>query len=252
MGDIMKTYVNNDNFIAGMTVKSNTKEENNTALHVCLSMDDVRKNREHLANTLGYSLNDFVCANQTHSANFHKVTAADKGKGAFSNDTAIANTDALYTYDRGIVLTAFTADCVPVILYNEQTGLSAVIHSGWQGTIKEITPKLLQQLIAEGNNPHDIYIVIGMAISQEKFEVDEDVFTKFEALGYADEFIYFNNATNKYHINNQLTVKKQCELAGIFTENITIDTSCTYEAPNGFSYRQDKQCGRHMTFIVRK
>lgn len=248
----MKTYVNNENFIAGITLKSNTHEENNMALHVCLSMEEVRKNREHLAISLGYTLDDFVCAKQTHSANFYKVTSADKGKGAYSYDTAIAHTDALYTYEKGIVLTTFTADCVPVVLYNEQTGLSAVIHSGWQGTIKEITPKLLQQLFAEGNNPHDIQVVIGMAISQEKFEVDEDVFMKFKALGYADAFIYFNTTTSKYHINNQLTVKKQCELAGIPSEHITIDTTCTYQAPNGFSYRQDKQCGRHLTFIVRK
>lgn len=252
MGDVVKTYVNNESFIAGITVKANNKEENNTALHVCLSADDVRTNRQHLAEALGYSLDDFVCAKQTHSANFYKVTQGDKGKGAYSYETAIEDTDALYTYEKGIVLTSFTADCVPVILYNEQTGLCAVIHSGWQGTIKEITPKLLQHLRNEGNNPHDIQIVIGMAISQEKFEVDEDVYLKYKALGYADEFISFNQTTNKYHIDNQLTVKKQCELAGISSEHITIDTTCTFQAQNGFSYRQDKQCGRHLAFIVRK
>ncbi|MEO4052348.1 peptidoglycan editing factor PgeF [Solibacillus sp. CAU 1738] len=248
----MKTYINNENFLAGITVKENTNEENNTALHICQSIDVVQKNRQELAAQIGYTLDDFVCTQQTHSANFYKVTAADKGKGAYSLDTAIEDTDALYTYEKGIVLTSFTADCVPVILTNAKTGLIGVVHSGWQGSVKEITLKLLQHVILEGNNPRDLHITIGMALSQDKFEVDEDVYLKFKALGYADQFMYYNESTNKYHIDNQLTVKKQCELAGIPTEQITVDSTCTFNAINGFSYRQDKQCGRHLTFVVRK
>ena len=64
--------------------------------------------------------------------------------------------------------------------------------------------------------------------------------------------MYFNDQTNKYHIDNQLTVKKQLELSGIPVEQITIDQTCTFQDPNGFSYREDKQCGRHLSFIVRK
>ena len=68
----------------------------------------------------------------------------------------------------------------------------------------------------------------------------------------ADDFIGFNDQTHKYHIDNQLTVKKQCELAGIPAEQIVIDRTCTYNSPDGFSYRQDKQSGRHLCYILRK
>ena len=64
--------------------------------------------------------------------------------------------------------------------------------------------------------------------------------------------MYVNEETHKYHIDNQLTVKKQCELAGIPTDQITIDPTCTYVSPIGFSYREDKKSGRHMSFIMRK
>ncbi len=46
--------------------------------------------------------------------------------------------------------------------------------------------------------------------------------------------------------------KKQCELAGIPSKQIDIDATCTYLSPNGFSYREDKQAGRHLSFIMRK
>ncbi|MDN7242731.1 peptidoglycan editing factor PgeF [Planococcus sp. N028] len=252
----MKTnmYINNEKILAGMTMKDETAPElNNMALHVCEDREAVLGNRKKLAAALGYKLEDFVCANQTHSANFHKVTRADKGLGAEQVETAIVETDALYTYEPNVLLTSFSADCVPVIFHHKETGLIGAVHSGWQGTVKEITLKLFEHLKQEERcNPAEFHVQIGAALSQEKFEVDEDVYLKFKALGYADEFIYFNEETKKYHIDNQLAVKKQCELAGIPSGQIAVDRTCTFVSPDGFSYRQDRKSGRHMSFIVKK
>lgn len=250
----VKFYVNNKKLIAGTTFKDAKElEQNNMALHICESESNVLQNRKKLAQVLNCDLQNFVCANQTHSNNFHKVTREDKGKGALTQQTAIPNTDALYTYEPDIVLCTFTADCVPVIFYNEVKGLIGVIHSGWQGTVKEITLKLFKHLQKQEQcDPKDFTVFIGTALSQEKFEVDEDVYLKFKNLGYADEFIYYKEETKKYHIDNQLTVKKQCELAGIPAANIQIDTTCTFLNPEGFSYREDKKAGRHVSFIMKK
>lgn len=249
-----KVYVNNEKFIIGTTLKDEMElESNNMALHVCHNQEHILENRKKLSNTLSCKLEDFVCANQTHSANFYKVTSADRGRGATRLETAVADTDALYTYEPNVVLSSFTADCVPVMFYNEVTGVIGVVHSGWQGTIKEITLKLFKYLIEEeNNNPEDIFVQIGTSLSQEKFEVDEDVYQKFKSLGYADEFIYFNEQTKKYHIDNQKTVKRQCELVGIPSGQILIDSTCTFINPDGFSYRQDKQSGRHLSFIMKR
>lgn len=250
----VKFYVNNEKFIAGTTFKDELElEQNNMALHICENEENVLENRKKLAKFLQCDLHDFVCANQTHSDNFYKVTAQDKGKGAESKNNAIPNTDALYTFESDILLCTFTADCVPVIFYNEQKGMVGVIHSGWQGTVKEITLKLFQHLQREERcDPKDFTVFIGTALSQEKFEVDEDVYIQFKNLGYAEDFMYFNEKTRKYHIDNQLTVKKQCELAGVPSENIQIDSTCTFQNPEGFSYREDKKAGRHVSFIMKK
>ena len=250
----LKIYLDNDQFIAGTTLKdTDNPEQNNMALHVCEDPLNIIENRQKLAASLNCGINDFVCANQTHSANVHQVTVTDKGRGAQNTGDAIADTDALYTFEPNTLLCTFTADCVPVIFYNEAKGLSGVIHSGWQGTVKEITRKVFQQILEKKqSDPKDIQVILGPALSQEKFEVDADVYDKFIALGYADDFMYFNEKTNKYHIDNQLTVKKQCELAGIPSENIMIDKTCTFKIEEGFSYRQDKKTGRHLSFIIRK
>lgn len=106
------TYVNNENIIAGMTNKDATAPEfNNIALHACVDSSLILENRKMLADHLNCSLEDFVCPSQTHSANFHKVTLAHKGSGATGVNTAILNTDALYTFEPNLVLCSFTADC---------------------------------------------------------------------------------------------------------------------------------------------
>lgn len=227
-------------------------ENGNMALHTGADAKGTLENRRKLTALLGCGVEDFVCSYQTHSANFHKVTAADRGRGSVAMDDAIPDTDALYTFEPGLLLCCFTADCVPLIFYSESAGLVGVIHSGWGGTVREITPKVLEHLKnTEGINISDIIVFIGPAISQENFEVDEDVYEQFATLGYVNEFICYNKLTHKYHIDNQLVVRKQCELYGILPENISVDRTCTYSSPEGFSWRRDKNSGRHMSFIMR-
>jgi YfiH family protein len=247
-------YSTPGNFIAGITMKDPSEpEENNMALHACDNQENVIENRRKLAAFLNCGLNDFVCAHQTHSSNFRKVTRADRGLGSDAMDTAICETDALYTFEPDLLLCCFTADCVPLILYDEAAGLTGVIHSGWGGTVREIAPKVLHHLTqAEHCDPKNMRILIGPAIGREKFEVDSDVSDQFRALGYADEFISFNQRTGKYHIDNQLVVKRQCELRGVPSEQIFVERVCTYTNTDCFSHRRDKSCGRHLSFVMRK
>lgn len=247
-------YENKGGIITGMTLKDDSEAESgNMALHNCISTDNIIKNRQKLAEILGCDLGSFVCPGQNHTDNFYQASSADKGKGSYEYASAIPDTDALFTFEPGILLCCYTADCVPVLFHNKAAGLTGVIHSGWQGTVKEITLKVFKHLIDNlGLNPQDFKVYIAKAISQEKFEVDEDVYSQFKALGYADPFIFYKDSTGKYHIDNQQTVKKQCEIAGIPSHLISVDKTCTYTDPDCFSFRQDPKCGRHMSFIIRR
>jgi YfiH family protein len=240
--------------LVGITLADPAEPEaGNMALHVCENTGNIIKNRRKLAVFLNCGPDSFVCSQQTHSANFYKVTSADRRRGSITTDDAIPETDALYTFEADIMLCCFTADCVPLILYDEKSGLIGTIHSGWEGTVKEITPKVLKHLIDEEHcSAADIKIILGPALSSMNFEVDRDVSERFEALGYATEFITYDEHSAKYHIDNRLTVKRQCELAGILSENILTDEIDTFTNPDCFSYRRDKSCGRHLSFIMKR
>lgn len=250
----IKYYLDNKHFLAGITLKDHRAlEANNLALHSCQNQEHVLYNREQLAYYLEQSLEQFVFASQTHSANIHKVTSQEAGKGTKTLDTAIPNTDALYTFEPNLVLTTMSADCVPILFYHAKAGVIGAIHSGWQGTVKEIVPKTFQHLIEKENcNPKDFYVFLGPSISQAKFEVDADVYQQFDALGYTSPHILYNQETGKYHIDNQRVIQTQCEKMGIPSPHIRIDPMCTYQHIDGFSYRENKQAGRHVSFIMRK
>lgn len=255
----IKFYQNNTHtksgFTAGITLKDKTEPENgNIALHICDSQDAVLQNRQGLAQDLGIGLDDFACPTQTHSDNFYQVTPADRGRGAKDLATAILDTDALFTYEPNLFLACFTADCVPLIFHNDKDGLVGVIHSGWQGTVKKITTKVFHHLIQEkGHKPTDFQIYIGPAISQDKFEVDQDVLVLFQALDFdTSPFIYYKKETDKYHIDNKAVVKTQCQLLGIPSDNIFVDPTCTYLDKDCFSYRRERQTGRHLSFAIRQ
>lgn len=248
----IKIYEQSEQFTLGMTMKNNARLVDNNMAFLNNNNDElVITNRQKLAKSLGLGIGNFVCAKQTHSPNFYKVTYRDQGSGAYSNNTAIKNVDALYTMESDLVLCTFSADCVPIIFYHETPDLVGVIHSGWRGTISEITSHLFNHLIqVEHCHPHKFHVFIGAAISQDKFEVDDDVYKKFKQLGYADEYIYYNNKTGKYHIDNQQIVNEQCERIGIPPSQIKVDLMCTYLSEKGFSYRENKTKKRHLCFIV--
>lgn len=94
--------------------------------------------------------------------------------------------DALITDQRGITIGVRTADCVPVLLYDARRHAAAAIHSGWKGTLHNITAKTIERMQeCYGSNPEDIRAVIGPCIHIDAFEVGEEVYTEFHAKGYA-------------------------------------------------------------------
>lgn len=244
---MMKSYILYGNY--GFTTRNGgysigSYTSNNMSLQTDDETDVVIKNREKLANELGISLSNFVFSNQTHSNNYYKVTTVDRGKGAFSKQTAIQNNDAMYTFEKNIVLATYHADCTPVFFFSKKHSLIGVIHAGWLGTSREITYLSLKHIIEAYNiPPTDLTVHIGPSISQECYEVKNDVAKKMlqysEALLYKEEKIYLDTA-----LVNILQAKR----LGI--TKIMHDNRCTYlNSDLFFSHRRSKNCGRMIAFI---
>lgn len=243
-----------DSIIAGWTMKDDTKPSHfSMALHTGHPHVDIIKNRQTLAEAIQYPLEQFVCAQQTHSANVHKVTYEDAGRGAFCYEEGIPSTDALYTTEFDIVLSTFVADCIPLLFYNERDHIIGAIHSGWQGTLQNIVGTTFATIQNnERCSIEDFHVFVGPSIQQHNFEVDRDVYEKFAKLDDALPFIHFKEETKKWHIDTRGVVQQQLIQSGIPAHHLHFDERCTFDTSNAFSYRQNRQCGRHLGFIVQK
>jgi YfiH family protein len=189
----------------------------------------VEKNYHILCDALGFQYDSFVLSHQTHTTNIRVVTEKDRGMG-LSKASEIKDTDALITNVKGIQLTVFGADCVPVFLLDTQKDAIGMVHAGWRGTANGIVKKTVEKMQeVYGTEPKDILAGIGPSIGQCCFQVDDPVVSLFqENLDFAHEVIQNDPAeAGKYKIDLWKTNQKLLMQAGVPYENIEISKICT-------------------------
>ncbi len=242
-------------FSAGTTLRDPLQRAcNSMALHCGEDDDSVLENRKMLADMIHVPMKRFVFANQTHSDHLYEVCEKDIGKGAFSKEDAIQDCDALYTRERNVLIGVFTADCVPILLYDPMEHIIAAIHSGWIGTTKAIVSKTLDVLRQkEGCLSENILAYIGPAIAYQSFEIGMEVVDQIKALPFdTSPYLRMKNEQKAYADNKGLN-RQMLLNAGVLREHITVDPNDTFiDNEVFFSYRRDKQCGRHLSFIVQR
>ncbi len=148
----------------------------NLGFHVGDDPAAVLENRRTVARSLGVSLDSFVVPRQVHRGGVYVATSADRGRGAFSHEDAIPDTDALITRELGVVLAVMLADCVPVVLFDPVTSTIGVAHAGWGGTVHHVTRNTIQAMVSHfGTDPGSVLAGIGPSIGPQSYEVGSDV-----------------------------------------------------------------------------
>lgn len=204
-------------------------------------------NRKVFLNELGINYQDLVCAKQVHKSDVRYVEEIDKGKGALSYESSIADTDAFITDKTNLPLAVFTADCLPVFLYDAENSAIGLVHSGWRGACENIASKTVQLMIEKFNTqPKHLYAAFGPCIRSCCYEVGEE-FKDFFSYGLIER-------DNRYYFGLAEVNKKELLSLGVKDTNIfdsNICTSCRNE--EFFSYRKEgKNCGRTISVVMLK
>ena len=88
----------------------------------------------------------------------------------------------MITRERGLILAIFTADCLPIFIYDPQTPAIGIVHAGWRGTIAGITKLTLAKMVQEfKTDPENCLVAIGPSICATCFKVAPDVADQFRA-----------------------------------------------------------------------
>lgn len=109
-----------------------------------------------------------VIGRQVHGA--HVITHRGGWEGLLRTGEA----DGHLAAERGIALAVSVADCVPVFI-GHPSGIVAILHSGWRGTVARIIDSGLRAFARLGIPPGELKIHLGPAICGRCYEVSAEV-----------------------------------------------------------------------------
>ena len=223
-------------------------------------------NRLLLANELGIDANHIIMPHQTHGVESRIIGEEFTTLPDGVKKMLLEGVDAVMTNIPGMCIGVSTADCIPVLLYDEEHHAAAAIHAGWRGTQARIVHKAVQEMrMAYQTDPTKLKAVIGPGISLDNFEVGDEVYADFEQAAFdmsaiAEERIKRNpNADDpakaferKWHINLPLANIQMLTHNGVDEANIINTGICTFDnADNYFSARRlGIESGRIYTGII--
>ena len=175
-------------------------------------------NYKTLCEANGINSKNIIKASQAHTDNILQIEQKENDR----IDTRL-KTDGLITNKKEIILATTNADCILMLMFDPVKKVIANVHSGWRGTLQEISVKAVKKMQeGYGCNPNDIIVCICPSIRKCHFEVDKDVYemfyNQFKKLECTEKFI--EPKGEKWHIDTVLINKIILKNAGILEENI--------------------------------
>lgn len=205
----------------------------------------IHKNREALCSLLGISDDRLLMPHQIHQTKTARIDEVLLSLSEEKRREALEGYDALMTDLRGVCIGISTADCIPILLYDEAHHAICAIHAGWRGTVARIAEKAIAEMKATyGTRPCDLKAQIGPGIHIENFEVGDEVYEAFANEGFDMKAISKKYPTSdgngeKWHIDLPECNRLQLFASGIPSAQIAVSPVCTFlQSDTFFSARR--------------
>ncbi len=169
------------------------------------SKDEKHKVNENITivkNKINRKAKNIFFVHQTHSNNFIFINRNSKYK------KKRIKADAIITNQKKLPIAVLTADCVPILLYDEKKKMIAAIHAGWKGAYKGIVKKVINFMLSKGCERSQITVAVGPCINQNSYNVKYDFKKKFLKKDKKNK-IFFKSKKDKIYFNLPRFVKFQ-------------------------------------------
>jgi YfiH family protein len=206
-------------------------ESFNLGDHVGDDEKAVEANRARLAEGIGLTPDRLVWMEQVHG----RTVATVDGPQA----EPLEATDAVVTKQAGLGLVVLTADCVPVLLGDEEAGVVGAVHAGRVGARVGVVVEALKAMMAQGAELERIEVLLGPAVCGECYEVPVDMQRDVEK--------HLPGSASKSRkgtpaLDLRAGLWNQLGSAGV--GKIGVDPRCTFEERDLFSHRREAPTGR--------
>ena len=203
------------------------------------SKDDrsnVQKNLNIVSKKLNIDTRQLALMNQTHS---NKVKILEN----ISNSQRVES-DAMLTKNVSIALCVLTADCAPILIYEQDKKIIGCIHAGWKGAINGIVENTIEKLKEMDGNAEKLIACIGPCIAQKSYEVKEDFYSVFTKKSRKNDKFFLKNDKKTFNFDLRGFVNKKLKDCGVSQiENIPLDSFA--KKNEYFSHRRAKKLGEN-------
>lgn len=195
-------------------------------------VEAIRKNRAALCAFLGIDDSRLILSHQTHETHAAVIDKAFLSLSPQERQQALEGIDALMTNVRGVCIGVSTADCIPLLLYDQQHEAVCAVHAGWRGTVSRIVRHAIAAMnSAYATRPETLIAQIGPGISLDSFEVGQEVYDAFQQAGFDMPSISrrypAKDGSEKWHIDLPHCNYLQLTAAGVQPANISQSGICT-------------------------
>jgi len=209
--------------------------------------DAVMENRTRAISALGGDPR-LVTLYQVHSA---EAIAVEQPWDIGANPKA----DCMVTHIPGIALGILTADCAPVLLFDQDAKVIGAAHAGWQGAFSGVVESALAAMARLGAQTSRVRAVVGPCIGPDAYEVGPEFHARFVAAAAQNaQFFRRPSPTGQWHFDLPAYVAHRLNRAG--AGSVDVVGRCTYrEEADFFSYRRtthrkERDYGRQLSTIA--
>jgi len=153
--------------------------------------------------------------------------------------------DACVSTHPGAVCVVMTADCLPILLCNDNGNVISAVHAGWRGLCDGVIEHTVRAMNVP---PATLMAWLGPAIGVQAFEVGDEVRAEFIAKDPQAAAAFVLGTSGKWFADLYRLASLRLNALGV--THIYGGGLCTYtDSANFFSYRRDNVTGRMGTFI---
>lgn len=188
--------------------------------------ENVRENYRRVCALFGVDENGAAVTNQVHKADVRPVTSADRHQCL--GDIPY-RADGIVTAEKGLPIFCFTADCVPVLLWDGQNRAVGAVHCGWRSSVGDILKNALNEMYKLGAEISEIRAAIGPAIGACCFETDDDVPDAVTAWLKGDtDGLFTRRADGKTMVDLKGANARRLIQLGVPASHIDVSDECTF------------------------
>ena len=190
------------------------------------------KNREQFLTDNHLTREKIVELKQFHTDKVIFVSKKDFGAGY------IDEADGMITNEKGVALSVFTSDCLPVFFYDPAHKIIAIAHAGWRGVYSNIIPKTVQQIsLRFQSDPQNILVWIGPHVSGDSYCFENNHYNDSPANEYFDSMGGIKQGQDTFCVDLGLIAHKQLTDSGIAPDHIETSKLDTKTDNRLFSYQ---------------